>query len=342
MGGSSCSANAPQSRSSAAARRRGPKHGIKLNGARLTHLQTLRDWTQLELANSSGLSLASVRRAAQGEPVQIETARSLAAALDTTLDWLAMEGDANAPEPETLSIPLFPWDPSLSPGTLLRADMQGGVPFHGRRLEIKELLEWCKSEPRVAVKLVTGAGGMGKTRLLMELCEQAQRLGWNAGFVSAPRAELFRTQGRTLIVIDYADAALEATRGILKEAMRRREHGPIRIALLARRAGDWWDDLQTTGEGVSELLTGKAADLMPVQPLAPSASERMRAFELACDALAPRLARPVPAAQRPSLTGETYNLILHVHMAALAFIEGAEPNGSDAHAAAAKQFTAGQ
>jgi hypothetical protein len=294
----------------------------------------------LEFAHAADIGLAVLQRAERGQPVSMKSAMNIAAFLDKTLDWLRSPGPLCSPEPSTptnlpdgpsgepgsdaLTIPLLHWDPSLSPGALLRADVYDGVPFHGRGLELKELHDWCKSPVPVSVRLVTGAGGIGKTRLMIELCQQLQQSYWAAGFASGDSVELFRERGRTLVVLDYADATLDATRRVLAEAWRRRDRGPIRVALLARRADDWWDLLAATGGGVSELLTGSATAFLPIQAFATSSSDRLKALDIAGDALAKRLGKPMPERERPLLEGASYNLILHVHMAALAFIEGQE------------------
>lgn len=278
--------------------------------------------SQENLAARAGVGVRVVRRAESGERIRIRNARRIVEFLQTTLERL--QSDGPEVEAEALTIPLLHWDSSLSPGALLRADVHDGVPFGGREFELKELHEWCNASAPVSVKLVTGAGGMGKTRLLIELCEQLRKVGWAAGFTSDGVGELFRAQGKSLVVVDYADAALEMTQRVLAEAMHRRERAPIRIALIARQADEWWDHLESTGRGVSELLTGSATTFRPVLPFASSASDRLKAFENACTALARRLGLRVPAKKRPALTDRAYDVILYIHMAALAFIEKRE------------------
>ena len=58
--------------------------------------------------------------------------------------------------------------PGLSVARYLRAEEQV-VPFRGRP-ELDELLAWCGTGERVGVRLVTGDGGAGKTRLALRLC----------------------------------------------------------------------------------------------------------------------------------------------------------------------------
>jgi hypothetical protein len=71
-----------------------------------------------------------------------------------------------------------------SPASLLRAD-RAVVRFRGRDRELAELTAWAHDEDAEvdgAVRLVTGPGGQGKTRLAGELCSNLEADGWIAGF----------------------------------------------------------------------------------------------------------------------------------------------------------------
>jgi hypothetical protein len=71
-----------------------------------------------------------------------------------------------------IEIPQRLWKPNRSPpGALLRADHENAVPFHGRESETTDILSWCGRDLGIGVRLYTGAGGMGKTRLFLELCK---------------------------------------------------------------------------------------------------------------------------------------------------------------------------
>ena len=59
------------------------------------------------------------------------------------------------------------------------------VPILGREGELQSLVDWLVSEPPVAVRVVHGVAGIGKTRLGVELCERARGVGWQAGFARA-------------------------------------------------------------------------------------------------------------------------------------------------------------
>ena len=76
----------------------------------------------------------------------------------------------------------LPDDPS--PAHLLQA-RYAVVPFYepGRQDELEDLLTWCQSESAVAVRLITGPGGAGKTRLLIEHGLRLDEHGWVSGFL---------------------------------------------------------------------------------------------------------------------------------------------------------------
>ncbi|MBF0605343.1 MAG: hypothetical protein HQL07_16850, partial [Nitrospirae bacterium] len=84
-----------------------------------------------------------------------------------------------------LSLPLRHWRAdTFPPGALLRADTIQTAPFHGREQELTDIKSWCESEQTTAVRLYTGKGGMGKTRLFRRACEILHRKGWRSGFLN--------------------------------------------------------------------------------------------------------------------------------------------------------------
>src|SRR5690606_20747473 len=98
------------------------------------------------------------------------------------------------------------------------------VPFieesHGEVLD--ELADWCErprredgpertGAPDVAVRILLGPGGSGKTRLAAELCRRLQEdreRRWTAGFAREDESahwESFRAPRPTLVVFDYVE-----------------------------------------------------------------------------------------------------------------------------------------
>jgi hypothetical protein len=236
-------------------------------------------------------------------------------------------------EEEPLQADLPRWEPSRPPGALLRAEY-GIVRFHGRDRELAELVQWCRNEPRVAVRLYTGKGGMGKTRLALEIARHLKAEGWQAGFltpaaVAAPLAAwslLRRRGGRMLLIVDYAETRRAVLVPLLREIVRA-EDGPIRVVLLARAALDWWDQLRAEGEGVGELLQGSATSKQPLGALAFTERQRVQSYGYALADFAEKLGRAEPAATLEQPAADYFERVLLLHMSALAAIEGVAVKG---------------
>jgi hypothetical protein len=117
---------------------------------------------------------------------------------------------------------------------------RGLVEFIGRERELAGLLAWCHDWRARGVRLVTGPGGVGKTRLSVELCARLEPQGWRCVRVgdkaeaTALAAARRAWSGPVLLVVDYAETRLglgELLRAVAAEA------GPVRVLLLARSAG---------------------------------------------------------------------------------------------------------
>jgi hypothetical protein len=238
-----------------------------------------------------------------------------------------------------VSIPWRAWRPDRSPpGALLRADF-GIVPFHGRNREIVDVAAWCEAPLQVGVALWTGPGGMGKSRLFIEACRvmQSRTLGsktWRAGFL-APEAKkidaaawshILRIAAPVLIVVDYAETRRDELRSLLRQAAAASE-GPVRIVLLARAADDWWEALKSEGDGVGDLLTGPATRRTYLQPLAMDSDARLKSYELAAEKFASTLGKPIPVGTPSDLDASHFRIVLLLHMAALAAVEGVQVKG---------------
>src|SRR5262249_15364907 len=143
------------------------------------------------------------------------------------------------------------------PSVLLRPE-RAVVEFIGRQDELAALHEWCESGPPKAVRIVFGAGGTGKTRLALQVAAiwlAADRewlmvaAGNEADAIAAARG---LTSGPVLLIVDYAEtrAALgDLLRAVLDDAAR------VRVLLLARSLGEWWDRLAAASSpAVARLL----------------------------------------------------------------------------------------
>ena len=150
--------------------------------------------------------------------------------------------------------------------TLLRPE-HGLVPFLGRQLLLEQITGW--QGPDRPVLLVTGGGGSGKTRLGREACVQMLMAGWDAGLADDQRRDgtpADRLARPTLLVVDDADlrtGLISALVGYL----RWDDAGPeVRLLLLARAAGAWWDRLvrQLELDGAYTIVD---LDRYPVPPV---------------------------------------------------------------------------
>jgi hypothetical protein len=134
---------------------------------------------------------------------------------------------------------------------LLRAE-EALLPFDpARRPEVDSLNAWL-DDPQwpQSVRLITGAGGQGKTRLALELCQQRRASGWYAGFLDSKLEAnrmtiswqaLRNLNQPLLIVVDYAETRQTAFLSLLRASLQNPGNQPMRMLLLARDGGEWWE-----------------------------------------------------------------------------------------------------
>ena len=162
----------------------------------------------------------------------------------------------------------IPLPSNYTPLQLIRA-RYGVVPFHDRH-ELRNLRRWAMTpagdvgeksvsennnvaagrKPDVAVAVVTGVGGSGKTRLAAQLCHDLSSIGWYAGFLPTTTditaeelSVLAELTTELLVVVDYAE---EVRRGQLATVFRalRDRRSPTRIVLTARGTDVWWNEFR--------------------------------------------------------------------------------------------------
>ena len=139
---------------------------------------------------------------------------------------------------------------------LLRPE-RGVVPFIGREAELTALLAWCADPAAGTVRLLVGAGGVGKSRLAGRVAERLTGTGWVCSWVGEGlEAEAWEvakqgTSRPVLLLLDYAEArsGLPALLRSVCEAERQ-----VKLLLLARGVGEWWDVLASLEEPVRTLV----------------------------------------------------------------------------------------
>jgi len=221
----------------------------------------------------------------------------------------------------------LPEDPP--PSALLAARYEV-VPFleKGCAGSLAELDRWCDSEPALATRLLHAEPGVGKTRLAIHWIRRRIGMGWAAGFL--PRTlpdtwfeRLWNCRRPVLLVIDNAEL-YPGLQAVLQRALQRyREDARgvlhrLRILLLARSHGEWWQALRKKDEALGLWL-----DTTPLQELKPLPAEeatRNGSFYAAADAYARYLKLPA-VEEPPPLNDARFDRMLNVHMAALATVE---------------------
>ena len=147
----------------------------------------------------------------------------------------------------------------------------------GRNDELSDLWTWLKDSKAISVRVMVGRAGRGKTRLALELCEDAAAKGWQTGFLTGAELERFAMDQNsadwgwnapTLAVLDYAAASEVQLNAWLRELsqhevlMRSKVTPPLRLLLLERQAepdasGGWWQAVfggEGAGQAVHRLL----------------------------------------------------------------------------------------
>jgi hypothetical protein len=114
------------------------------------------------------------------------------------------------------------------------------VPFLGRDDEFQRLQEFLESTYPLTWWIVTGSGGLGKSRLALELCKRYAS-SWHTGFLLLNHGfesywHEWQPKQPTLIIVDYIISRVEDIHNILVMLLSRTIplNWPVRLLLLER------------------------------------------------------------------------------------------------------------
>ncbi|MEM7736340.1 MAG: tetratricopeptide repeat protein, partial [Deinococcota bacterium] len=229
-----------------------------------------------------------------------------------------------------------------SPTMLLRADLRRPVPFHFREGTVADIRAWCDDDAPLKLQVYEGQGGTGKTRLFLEVCRMYRAQGWEAGFLQLNPGNsnteelwpyLFQGQTPMLVVLDYAERqATEEFQRLLVamyEATMGQHLAKLRIVLLTRTTGDWWEQLQEDS-ALSNYLSSETVEPPKVLPsltsvesddLETQQQRRNESLMRAASHFAELRDKDVPTAP-DDLSATYFERALYLHLQALASVEG--------------------
>ena len=187
------------------------------------------------------------------------------------------------------------------------------------RPELDALQGWCAGDDAPPVMLLTGAGGVGKTRLALRLAEELQAQGWlcrvvrTNGEADVVAAARLLDGGSLLLIVDYAETRPRLA-GLLAAAAG--DDGErLRVLLVARGVGEWWAQLEASSDYRVRTLVA-AAERISVGPLTGEAAGSAELVRAAVPEFARAVGIAVPGPVQVAVPDERVPILV-LHAAAL-------------------------
>ncbi|MEU4420202.1 trypsin-like peptidase domain-containing protein [Actinoplanes sp. NPDC024001] len=207
--------------------------------------------------------------------------------------------------------------PANRPDSWLLESRYAVVDFVDEGGQLDTLTEWANSGDGFSIGVVTGGGGTGKSRLAAEFADRLRRAGWDAGLLNTDNPaswDEISSDQPLLIIVDYASRFAEPLAGLIGRLADDNPTDSVRLLLLERRMGSWWETVDRQTSRLARHLLG--LDLTMRE------AERDRHVEAATRSLSRRLG------VSPAAVGEIQaDRPLLIHVAVLLALRG-DPGGS--------------
>ncbi|MGO9329275.1 MAG: metallophosphoesterase family protein, partial [Steroidobacteraceae bacterium] len=240
-----------------------------------------------------------------------------------------------------VSIPQSNWPDEFAgkfemPDSMLLRPESRVVRFNRLREPLRDtIIQWAiEQDQPIKLRLQAGEGGAGKTRLLIEVCDKLEKdHGWRAGFVERSQSiatrlpALFQEGKPCLLVLDYAESRSTEIVELVRTAVYAKNAPPMRLVLLARDGGDWWNHLADAAGNdkvISAILQSFQTKAGPYLMESEGIPQENRAelFDEALQDFATFKRKPVPAGDTPNLSDGIFADPLFIHLAAIARLRG--------------------
>jgi Tetratricopeptide repeat len=151
----------------------------------------------------------------------------------------------------------------------------------GREADRAELIAWAADPRPIAIRVLTGPGGAGKSRLAAEVATSLRDEKWSAGLISLEKASSLPLARRGLfVIIDYPEAHRAAVATLLRGAgALEKPQAKIRLLLVSRQPlARWFDEI--IAARASELCDSQESAVGPLDAVATCTLTRLAATRL--------------------------------------------------------------